>query len=321
MRSPSVSRLCALAAAAALLLSNPALAAEDPQPPRPGVTVLARTGKIEITVADYQAELSRLPEDSRAGFGADPARVEALLNNMLLTRILADQARARGLDDSEQMRYRVRSEIDKLYATELLARIDAAAGNEFDALPNVEQQARERYLVERDSLRTPEQISITHILFDATRRSRDEAMRLAREARARIAAGESMTLLARQLSDEPLARRNGGRLEAVTRDKLDPALAEAAFALRAVGDLAEPVSGAQGVYLVRLEGRRPASTPTYEQARGRIVAALRKSHVERRRAEEIAKLRDLPDLYVNKDAVDALITLPNMDLLKQTPAK
>ena len=71
----------------------------------------------------------------------------------------------------------------------------------------------------------------------------------------------------------------------------------------------------------RQEGRRPASTPTYEQARGRIVAALRKSHVERRRAEEIAKLRDLPDLYVNKGAVDALITLPNMDLLKPSPAR
>jgi parvulin-like peptidyl-prolyl isomerase len=309
------------ALAAALFVSPALYAAEAPSPPSVPGTVLARTGTIEVTVADYEAELTRLPEDARAGFGADPARVEALLNNLLHQRLLARQARERGIDKEDFVRRRVASETDKLYATELLARIDAAAGAQFDALPNVDRQARELYLLERDSLRVPEQVSITHIVFDTTRRTREDAMRLARETRARIVAGESMTLLARQLSDDPAARRTGGRVNGQARDALDPALAEAAFALRAVGDLSEPVAGAQGIYLVRLEEKRPGSTPTYEEARAGIVAKMRKAHVERRRGEEIARLLDVPDLYVNREAVDSLITRPGQEAPQVPPAR
>ena len=273
-------------------------------------TVLARTGTTEITIADYEAEIARLPEDSRAGFGADPARVESLLNNMLRQRMLAGVARERGIDKEDLVRRRVASEIDRLYAAELLARIDAASGAQFDGLPNTDRQAREQYLLELDNLRVPEQVDITQIFFDTARRGSAEAMRQARDTRARIVAGESMTLLARQLSDDPGARRNGGRWTGQTRDALDPALADAAFALRAPGDLSEPVSGKLGVYLVRLEERRAASTPSFEQARGSIVAKMRKAYVDRRRTEEIAKLFEFPDLYVNREAVDSLITRP-----------
>jgi parvulin-like peptidyl-prolyl isomerase len=310
-----------IALAVALIAPFPAIAADASPSPASSTTVLARTGSIEITVADYQAELTRLPEDSRAGFGADPARVEGLLNNMLLNRILAAKARERGLDKDDLMRRRVQSEVDKIYGAEIIARLDAAAGVQFDALPDVEQQAKEQYLVQRESLRTPEQVSVTHILFNTSNRSKEEALRLARDVRVRIIAGESMTLLARQLSDDPLAKRSGGRLDAITRDKIDPAFTEAAFALRAVGDVSEPVTSPFGVHIIRLEGRRAAAVPSFEQARPRIIADLRKKYVERRRGEELAKLRDVPDLYVNKDAVDALITLPNMELLKPSPAK
>jgi hypothetical protein len=320
MRSaPDLLRATVLAVA--LALPHSGIAAESSLSPSAATTVLARTGSIEITVADYQAELTRLPEDSRAGFGNDPVRVEGLLNNMLLNRILAAQARERGIDKDDVMRRRVQSEIDKIYGAEIIARLDAAAGAQFDALADTEQVAKEQYLVQRDSLRTPEQIGVTHILFGTSNRSKDEALRLARDVRARIVAGESMTLLARQLSDDPSAKRNGGRLDAITRDKMDPAFTAAAFALPAVGDISDPVPSQFGIHLIRLESRRAASTPSFEQARARIVADLRKKYVERRRGEELAKLRDIPDLYVNRDAVDALITLPDKDLLKQAPAK
>src|SRR5881409_226762 len=58
--------------------------------------VLVRSRWIDLTRADYDAALSRIPENLRYDFATSPKRVEGLLNNILQTKTLAAQARAHG---------------------------------------------------------------------------------------------------------------------------------------------------------------------------------------------------------------------------------
>ena len=60
--------------------------------------VLVRTPEMVITRADWEAELTRIPDDQRVAFATSPQRVQAALNNLLVNRTLAERARAKGLD-------------------------------------------------------------------------------------------------------------------------------------------------------------------------------------------------------------------------------
>src|SRR4029077_11918333 len=58
--------------------------------------VLAKNHWMELTRADYDAAIARVPEKLRFEFQASPKRLQALLNNMLVTKTLAAQARVHG---------------------------------------------------------------------------------------------------------------------------------------------------------------------------------------------------------------------------------
>jgi peptidyl-prolyl cis-trans isomerase C len=301
-----VCRVAAAALAAALTAAHAQPAPADPN-------VLVRSGTIEITRLDYEAELTRLPEDIRGGFGANPQRVDQLLQNMLLQKLLAAQARDLGLDKDPVIQRRLAMEIDRTLSTLMIAQIEQAVGREFDALPNKDALARERYLVEKERFRTPEQVTVTHILFDTKKRSRDEALREAEAVRARIAAGEDMATLAKALSDDPSAARNGGRIDYFSRERMDPAFSKAAFELKKVGDVSAPVEGRYGIHVIRLEGRKEPTIPPFEDVRTTLVTEMRKTYVDRKRVERVNALGNDPQRYVNREAIDALVVRPDVD--------
>lgn len=317
-------RALAEASAVALLLLGAPLAHGQAQP-APAVampsasapsTVLLRSGDVTVTRADYDTELARLPENYRGAFGVEAQRVDALLGNLLVQKMLAAQARDAGIDRDPAMQRRIAAEIDKLLAAEKVARIEADARRAFDAQDN-EARARELYLQRRDTLRTPEQVSVTHILFDTKKRTEEEAVKLAKETRARIVAGENMEALAKALSDDPSAQRNNGRLDFFVKERMDPPFSKAAFALKNVGDLSEPVVGRFGVHVIRLDGHREGTIPPFEQVRGSILDEMRKAHVDRVRNEYVSSLRTDPKVYVNKEAIDALLVQPDYDALRR----
>src|SRR2546427_12648616 len=60
--------------------------------------VLVENAFIKLTRADYEADLQRVPADRRAAFAADPKRLTAFLNNLLITKTLAAEARKQWID-------------------------------------------------------------------------------------------------------------------------------------------------------------------------------------------------------------------------------
>ena len=280
-------------------------------------TVLIRNSRAAITKADYDSELLRMPADMRPGFGTDPNRVSAMVNSLRTTKTLAAEARTQGLDKERDVQRRIASEIDRLLAALLIERFDVEAGREFDARSGTEQVARERYLVNKSKYQVPEQASATHILFDVPKHASDEAKKLAQDARARIVAGADMNALAREISEDPSAKRNDGRLDWFVRERMDPAFSQAVFALKAVGDVSEPVQTRFGWHVVRLDGRRGGGTRPYDEVKPEVVAELRKAYVEERRAARIAQLRDDPKTEINNAAIERLYLRPDPEAIKR----
>ena len=303
----------ATVASSALVASAPAFAQKAAKD-----TVLVSNSLASVTREDYDVELLKIPADLRPGFGASPRRVNDLLQRMLVQKTLAAKARAAQIDRQPEASARIALETDKLLAQLMVESVEAAATAEFDAaLPKYETRARELYLVDRGKFEVPEQVSATHILFDTKKRDPAEAKKLAQDARAKILAGTDMGALARRESDDTSAGTNDGKLGWFTKKDMDPAFADAAFALRSAGDVSEPVLSQFGWHVIRLDGRRPATIKPYEEARETVMAELRKRYVDGKRDEALAAIRRDPSTQVNREAIEALTPRVDKDTVQQ----
>ena len=89
-----------LAAATALALAAPALSqVSAPQTaPLPPETPLVVDGKVTVDAADFEGNILRIPDEKRAGFRMSYDRVAAVVDNVFVTRSVAQKARDAGLD-------------------------------------------------------------------------------------------------------------------------------------------------------------------------------------------------------------------------------
>jgi peptidyl-prolyl cis-trans isomerase C len=304
-------------ALATFLLSPGALA----QSGRAADEILVENSFAKVTRGDYEAELLRLPPDLRGGFANSGKRVYDLLDRLLVTKSLAAQARAAGLDKDPEVQPRLALEIDRIHAGLQVARIEEEAGRAFDSRrPQLEARARELYLANRDKYRVPEQVAASHILFDIKKHTPEEALKLAQETRAKILAGADFNALAKQVSEDPTAQRNGGHIDYFDKAQMDPAFADAAFALKNVGDVSEPVRSSFGYHLIRLEGRHPSTVRTFDQVKESILAGERTKFIDGERETALAPLRNDPATKVNQAAIDALVTKIDPSVLGGTNA-
>jgi peptidyl-prolyl cis-trans isomerase C len=270
--------------------------------------VLAENATVKLTRADYEADLERIPADMRAAFATDSKRVSALLNNLLVGKTLAAQARNAGIDRDPVVQRRLALEAERVLADIQLRHIEAAAGAEFDAkAAQFVAKARERYLLEKEKFTTPEQVSASHILFSTKDRSPEAALALAKATQAKLSAGADFAALAQELSDDPGSKTGGGHLNWFFAKQMDPAFATAAFDLKNVGDMSPPVLSRFGYHLIRLDGRRPARVQTFDEVKDQLMADLRQSYVNGQRDLKVAAIRNDPALKLNQPALNALI--------------
>lgn len=277
--------------------------------------VLAENGQTRLTRADYDADIQRLPADMREAFASDPRRLSTYLTNLLIVKTLAADARKAGLENDPVLQRRIALEVDRALADLQLHRLEEAAGKEFDAKAGeYVVKAKELYLVDKNKYRMPEQINASQILFDLRHHTPEEALALAQETRKKLIAGADFNATAKELSDDPTAKSNGGQIGWFTRERMDPSFSQGAFDMKNVGDISEPIKSRFGYHLIRLEGRRAAEVRPFEAVQPQIMAELRKRYVEAQRDAKTEAIRIDPALKVNQPAVDALVVHADPEL-------
>jgi peptidyl-prolyl cis-trans isomerase C len=270
--------------------------------------VLAENALVKITRADYETDLLRVPAQMRGEFAANPGRLTMFLNTLLIDKTLARQARDAGLDRDPGIQRRLALEADRLLAIAMVEKIDRDTAAEFDAREtDFLAKARETYALNHEKYKAPAEVSASHILFDTSKRDDAAALALAKEVRARLAAGADFAKVAAEVSDDPTAKENGGSVGWFAPGKMDAAFTKAAFALKNVGDLSEPVKSSFGWHVIRLDGRRAPREVPFERARKQIMADLKTRYINEAREAKLAAISHDPAMKVNQAAVDSLL--------------
>ncbi len=104
-------------------------------------------------------------------------------------------------------------------------------------------------------------------------------------ARERLAAGEDFAAVAREVSEDPNAAKNGGFQQGVPMGLLPPEMEKAVFAIP-VGEVSEPIRASYGWHLVKVKERRDEGTRSYEQA----AEPLRESMISKCRSQALIKI-------------------------------
>lgn len=258
-------------ALAAVLSAVPPLAAQQPAPAPapaaaptpatpPGETVVARVNGEAITLADLSAAARDLPEELR---GAPPQMLYPLLLDQLIAgKAIIAAARSAGLDRDPAVQARIRraeeQELQQAWLTnEIASRI-------------TDEAIRARYDQQIANRQAEEEVHARHILVPTESE--------AREALAEIRGGADFSAVAQRRSTGP-GTREGGDLGFFKRGDMVPEFAEAAFALQP-GQISEPVRSPFGWHIIKVEERRRATPPSFEDAAPAIRQQLLQAEVQ-----------------------------------------
>jgi peptidyl-prolyl cis-trans isomerase C len=226
----------------------PAAAATDP--------VVATVDGQDIHLSDVQSAMQDLPDQLR---GMPPQMLyPMLLDRLIDSRALADEARKQGLADTPEVKRQVERAEDQALQNALLQR---------DIGPTITEAAiRARYEADYANKPGEPEVHARHILVGT------EAQ--AQAIIAQLQKGADFATLAKAQSTEPGAKDSGGDLGWFKQDEMLPEFAKAAFALQPGQTTQTPVHTQYGWHVIQVLERRQAPPQTLEQAHDEIRQKL-----------------------------------------------
>jgi peptidyl-prolyl cis-trans isomerase C len=266
--------LTAVLAAGGALAQAPAPAAPAPAAAPAGDPVVAKVNGTEIR----QSDLAIAEEDVGPNIpaGTADAKRDWLINYLTDMVLLAKAAETQKITDTPDFKKRLAYVRNKALM-ETLLRDSGKAGATTDAMQHVYQEAVKQMAEEQE-------VHARHILFrvaDAT----DQAAGKAAEAKARstldrVKKGEDFAKLAKDLTEDPPGKADGGDLGWFTKDQMVPEFSDAAFKLDK-GQVSEPIKTSFGWHLIKVEDKRKREAPPFEQVKDQIETFVtRKAQIE-----------------------------------------
>jgi peptidyl-prolyl cis-trans isomerase C len=173
-------------------------------------------------------------------------------------------------------------------------------------------EVRAYYDAHRDKYQQPEQFRLQMIFFKVEPGAEAKVRREAEAARNLLSekkSGNAFDNFARLRSDDSISKMHGGDLGFQSREELEQSLGKAvadeATRLVVPDDLSKVVAGPNGLYLLKLEARKPAFNQTFEQSE---KAVRRLVWTERR--------NEVFDAFMKKLLADADIKIDDSELAK-----
>ena len=251
--SPVMAQVMAqVAPPAAPAPAAPAAAAPATAPADP---IIAKVNDHVIRQSDVRAAAETLPENARGM----PAQVllPMLLDQVIDGQALLIEARKNGLDKDPVVSRQMTDASDRALQSALIGR---------EVGPTLSEAAiRARY--DRDIAGKPgeEEVHARHILVA------DEAE--AKKIIAELKKGGDFAALAKKYSTDP-GGAQGGDLGFFRKEEMVPEFAEAAFAMKPGEISTVPVHTQFGWHVIKLEERRTAPPPSFEQSHDQLRQKL-----------------------------------------------
>lgn len=256
-------------------------------------TPIATGRNVAVSAEEVFAWLRDSAPVAQQRYASDPAVMNEILDRLVADRLLAHEARRRGLERDPI----VRAALERALVARLRALVlNPRAG---DATGVTDAEVRRWYDEHPDRFHIPERRRV-RVVFTADRAVAAEVLRLATLRRRGRLVNEFRRLAGQYNTDPELVGLRGEVRDVLPPrapggDAVDPAVREAVYELREEGATVQRVvpgrwRGAQGFFVVRYVDRRPpierAFSESAEWIRNRIV-------LERRVAAERAEVERL----------------------------
>lgn len=237
----------------------------------------------EVKTVDVQAEVQRLPAEMRAPFLANKDGIQQMVHALFVRRAMAAHARSLGVADDPEIAAAARIAADKVISDAYLAKFNAQHRPDPKL---IEAQVKAHYAANKDSMATPEEVHLAHILVKGKdEAAKQKAEKLLLEAKA----GADFAKLAKDNSEDPGSAARGGDLGFIARGRMVPEFEKAGFALSKPGEFAPVVESPFGYHVIKFIERKPAVPKTFEEARPELekqftqkaLAAVRDAEVEK----------------------------------------
>jgi peptidyl-prolyl cis-trans isomerase C len=262
-----------ITAAAVAALSGGLAFAQDsrPAPPTAGTSV-SGAAPADPVVAKVDGQAIRLSDLSDAAKSL-PAQMQAmpppvlypmLMDQLIDRQALVDEARKVGLDKDPAVQKQMTAASDRALQAALITK---------EVGPKVSEDAvRARYDREVAGKPGEEEVHARHILVPTEAEAKDIIAQLNK--------GTDFAALAKQHSKDPGAAQ-GGDLGFFKKGDMVPEFAEAAFALKPGQVSQTPVHSQFGWHVIKLEERKRAEAPTFEQSHDELRQKMIQEDVQR----------------------------------------
>ena len=240
--------------------------------PEQAAKVVAKVGDSTITVGDVTDQINRLSPYIRRRWSAPEKRKE-FLDNLIRVELLSKEAERLGLGDSSP-------EVERV-VNQVMIRLMIKNDLEKEIIPSEidEDTLKKTYEAEKDKYQRPPQVRASHIVL----KTKAEAEKLIAELSKNKNDNRFFRTQAKELSIDESTKERGGDLGYFSEtgdrhneeDKIDPAIAAAAWQLKSVGDFAEsPIETKSGFHVIKLTNKRPKLDRSFESVKRMIESRL-----------------------------------------------
>jgi peptidyl-prolyl cis-trans isomerase C len=240
--------------------------------------VIAKVNGTEIHQSDLvlaEEEAGQLPPMSPDG------KKDYLVQFVADMILVSQAAEAKKINDTPEFKQKIEFARKKLLMGDLLLSVGKAA-----------QTDAEMHKVYDDAVKQmgeQKEVHARHILIRA--KADDEKASAAAKKKieaiiARLKKGEDFAKVAKEMTEDPSGKANGGDLGYFTKDQMVPEFAKVAFELKN-GEISGPVKTQFGWHVIKVEDNRIKPPPKFDEVKAQIVNFV----TRKAQAELVTKLR------------------------------
>lgn len=282
--------------------------------------VLVRGKAVSVTSADVRADTDqRLPPELKERFLSQPESVGRLALTLYVRRVMAEQAKAAGLEKMPDVAAALKTLNDQASAAalerspEVAKTLRLATDNvlfeawlrklDADNMPTdalVAQLARTTYIAKSEQFKVPEKVTVRHILIMNTE---PDVIAKVERLMAEVKAGADFGSLAKQHSGDPGSASQGGVIGPFARGEMFKEFQDASFAMKKKGELSSIVKSRAGFHIIQFEERIPEFLRPFEEVKEQLQAEVKADLLQAARVEAAQKIER--EAQVNAQGVAA----------------
>jgi len=267
--------------------------------------VVAHVGDDTITADEFKKKLDETSPFLRARYNTIERKKE-FLENLIRNELLVQEAEKRGLENTPAVREQMkRALVTELLRQQLDERLSGAD------IPDAD--LKKFYDTHQEDFVKAEKARVYRILIDGKKEdakahaaAKKKAAELAAQIAEKTKKGDANAFQATALkeSQDKLSAPMSGDLRFLTKEEMTKSysaeLADAAFALKAPGDVAGPIETPQGYELVKLQVKTAALDTKFEDAKEKIRGRMARERRSKEYDDFIKGLREKANVSIDE---------------------